>query len=173
MTSKAKSKFNLIDYDGINLFYNGSWTGLEVPGVEEGRELIGFLETLNEEQVEHWIRVQKFNNGGHKTFAVLKNNTKYSGQTTAYEHKHGDEWKETPFAGPECIRAVNLFDVQWSNCPVEVQDEVRKLWGDHELGNDRYIYKWDSNGEEAEDYPVIAEYLEMRGITDCLIHWWW
>ena len=100
----------------------------------------------------------------------MKNGTKYSGQTTDYSAKHGDAWKQNPGRGSDCIQAVNLFDVQWSNCPVEVEEEVRQLWSDHDLGNDRYIYKWDGDEDVLEQYPIIAEYLEMRGITSCLIH---
>jgi len=170
------SNFALIDYDGINLFHKGEWTGLEVPGIPEGRELIGFLDTLSEEQVAHYIRVEKHKKGGNKTFSVLKNNTRYSGETTAYEHKdsHGkDAWKTAETNGAECIEAHNIFEVQWSNCPVEVEDEVRKLWSDMGFGNDHYYYTWIDHEEHKEQYPVIAEFLESRGITKCLIHWWW
>ncbi len=84
-----------------------------------------------------------------------------------------DKWKETPNSGPDCIQAVNLFDVQWSNCPVEVEAEVKQIWRDAELGNDVYIYKWDGDDIDPESYPIVAAYLKSRGITKCLIHWWW
>jgi hypothetical protein len=98
---------------------------------------------------------------------------KYSGRTTCYEHKHGDSWKNTKGAGNNCIKQVTLFDVQWSNCPVEVEEEVKKLWADNELGNDRYIFQWVGEDHIEENYPIIAEYLKNRGITECIIHWWW
>lgn len=96
----------------------------------------------------------------------------YSGKTTCFEHKHND-WKNSKGAGPECIQTVTVFEVQWSNCPVEVQDEVRELWRDREYGNDHYYAKWDSDGELCDRYPIIAEYLKSKGVTNCLIHWWW
>lgn len=108
--------------------------------------------------------------------------TLYSGRTTAYEHKHGDAWKQSLHAGPDCIQQQTIFDVQWSNCPVEVEEEVKRLWLDMELHNNVCYYSWsgwikndeyDGPSEDAEAYPIIAEYLKTRGVTECLIHWWW
>lgn len=98
----------------------------------------------------------------------------YSGRTTAHAHKF-DNWEEKGKGiGKDCIQKCDFFDVQWSNCPVEVEAEVIRLWHDAELGNDKYFYKWDSDCEVAEEYPIIHEYLTSRGITGrCLIHWWW
>ena len=116
----------------------------------------------------------------------MKYNKKYTGKTTAYEHKFGEDWKESPGFGDECIEAMNVFEVQWSNCPDEVEKEVRQLWKDDDrLGNDAYYYSWDGENEDSGDgsdldemcdqqrYPVIAAYLKSRGIEKCLIHWWW
>ncbi len=106
----------------------------------------------------------------------------YSGRTTVWEHKFGDEWKNTPNAGKECIRPATLFDVQWSNCPIEVSDQVSELWVDKELRNDISVYFWNSYGEvdgkevlseDAEQYPVIHHYLTQRGIKECIIYYWW
>jgi hypothetical protein len=108
--------------------------------------------------------------------------TEYSGRTTCYEHKKGDGWKETPGAGNDCIQQVTVFEVQWSNCPVEVCEEVRELWKEYGYGNDHYYHWWDDseserdeNGvsEASECYPIIADYLRSRNVTKCLIHWWW
>ena len=77
---------------------------------------------------------------------------------------------------------MTVFDVQWSNCPVEVEEEVKRLWRDNELGNHRYFYSWNDSKEErdetgescdSEAYPIIAEYLRSRGVTQCWIRWWW
>lgn len=68
---------------------------------------------------------------------------KFSGQTTAYEHKHGDKWKASPGHGDECLKLVKFLDVQWSNCPVEIEDVVKQMWTRRELGNDNYILKTD------------------------------
>lgn len=95
----------------------------------------------------------------------------YSGKTTSYHHK----WNNTPNPPDvkDCIQKVTLFDVQWSNCPIEVETEVRKLWNNWELGNDYYYAEW-NHEEMKDDYPLIAEYLSLRGVSGkCLIHWWW
>lgn len=55
----VKDRLSLICYDGINLFYNGEWTGLELDTLDIGRATIDFLATLNDEQVEEWIRLEK------------------------------------------------------------------------------------------------------------------
>ncbi|MFA9261834.1 MAG: hypothetical protein ACEQSB_00540 [Undibacterium sp.] len=91
--------------------------------------------------------------------------TKYSGVTTQYRDNVG---KSEP---KDCIIQRTIFDVQWSNCPAEVEAEVARLWTDRSLGNDYYYTRW--NSEDAEKYPIIAEYLTSRGVSDCLIHWWW
>jgi len=168
-------RFSLVVYDGINLFRDGTWTKLEFKTVEEGQEVIGFLETLNDEQVDQWIRLQSYMNGSHMSFNRLKYNTSYSGQTTNHNTRtmKDGKWKETPNSGSECIQAVNFFDVQWSNCPIEVADEVRQLWRDVEYGNDAYFYDWEDADPDTENYPVIKKYLKSRGITECHIHWWW
>jgi len=182
--SEKKYKLKMIVYDGINFFKDGTWTLLEFPSVEEGRNIIGFLETLSNEQVDHWIRVQMYLKESNKTFNALKFNKTYSGQTTCYPHLRSevardDKWKDTPFAGASAIYATNIFEVQWSNCPVEVADEVKRLWKeDDRLGNDAYYYSWESDETDGEDsdinrYPIIAAYLKSQGITECLIHWWW
>jgi hypothetical protein len=124
--------------------------------------------------------------------------TEYSGRTTAYAHKR-DDWREhlgVPM--PSAISQVTVFNAQWTDCPVEVEAEIRKLWRNFELGNDHYYFNWcreevwgceatgemgeDEDGEEvevtidktlAELYPVIDEYLMSQGVEKCLIHWWW
>ena len=73
---------------------------------------------------------------------------------------------------PAISRNNIIFNAQWTDCPTEVEDEVRKLWRDMEYGNDHYYYSWDSE-EDGEDYPIIDEYLKSQDITKCLIHWWW
>jgi hypothetical protein len=36
-----------------------------------------------------------------------------------------------------------VFDVQWSDCPVEVEEEVRRLWRWQELGKNTAYFRWD------------------------------
>lgn len=111
----------------------------------------------------------------------------YSGRTTALAHKQ-DDWQSVVLEHPipPAISQVTVFNAQWTDCPVEVEDEVKKLWHWQEFGNDNYYYSWDTNseywGEEdidgssqtvGEAFPLIDEYLKSKGITKCLIHWWW
>lgn len=95
----------------------------------------------------------------------------YSGRTTAYSHKH-DGWQTRKCDGVKAIQQKTIFEVQWSDCPVEVEDEVRKLWIDAELGNDRYFYNWVRDDDEKK-YPIIGQYLRSKGVKDCWIRWWW
>lgn len=96
----------------------------------------------------------------------------YSGKTTTFGHKFGDGWKSSKGAGNPCIQTETIFEVQWTNCPVEVAEEVKKLWRDNEFGNDHYYASWNSE-EMSEDYPIITEFLKSQGVTKCLIHYWW
>ena len=102
--------------------------------------------------------------------------TQYSGRTTCYDHKRSN-WKSKGLnIGKECIRKINFFDVQWSNCPVEVEEEIKKMWTDWELGNDHYFIKWD--WEHDQEYPIVAEFLKSKGFKEedgeqIIIHWWW
>ena len=172
MSEETKYNLSMIVYDGINLFKDGEWTTLEFDSIEEGRHVIGFLETLSNEQIDHWIRVKTFLKESNRTFNALKYDKKYTGKTTAYEHKFNDDWKDSPGGGTDCIQAMNVFEVQWSNCPAEVETEVRKLWSNMSFGNDNYYYAWDP-ADDDDTYPVIAAYLKSRSIGKCLIHWWW
>ena len=68
------------------------------------------------------------------------------------------------------------FDVQWSDCPNLVKDEVRDIWRDHEFGNDNYIYKGTLDNEFFEYYPRIYMWLKHKGVVedeDFIVHWWW
>ena len=67
-----EKRFSLINYDGINLFFKGKWTTLEVPSVEEGRILIDYLETLSDADAEEWIADEKFKKLAPTTFKILK-----------------------------------------------------------------------------------------------------
>ena len=103
--------------------------------------------------------------------------TEYSGRTTCYQHKASNWEERAPKEhGKDCIRKVNWFDVQWSNCPVEVEEEVKKMWISWGLGNDHCIIKW--NWELQDEFPIVAEFLKSKGFIDgdneqIIIHWWW
>lgn len=70
------------------------------------------------------------------------------------------------------ISHPTVFTAQWTDTPDEVYQEVVKFWRDYEYGNDYYYVNW-SSLENGPDYPVIDAFLKERGITECLIHWWW
>lgn len=100
--------------------------------------------------------------------------TEFSGRTTQHSHKF-DGWQDHPITDTKSVAKVTVLDAQWSDCPVEVEAEVKKLWRDYELGNDRYIFKFDIE-EYAEDYPLITKWLRMNNVDDSetvWIHWWW
>lgn len=96
-----------------------------------------------------------------------------------------------------------FFDVQWSNCPEDVEQIVEDLWRYHELGNDNYIlkrsiqdlkyleeegfeaevWKWGETPEEKigwvtepKSIQPLIDYLSGFDIPedeDIIIHWWW
>lgn len=113
--------------------------------------------------------------------------TTYSGRTTSHLHK-GDDWASNDISGIR--KAVHVvtetrFDVQWSDCPVEVEEEVRRLWQELELKNgDRYEWERDAdiflypNGDPMpttlkEAFPIIDQYLMAQGVAECIVTWWW
>jgi hypothetical protein len=140
----------------------------------------------------------------------------YSGENTTCAHKWAkqsaeeegitkEEWlkNNTPADTKDCIQKVTFFDVQWSSCPVEVENVVKQLWRLYELGNDHYMLRrsindlielndqefevdhWDDKlwAEEKKGWrkvplkvDILIEYLRSRGIPDdeeIIIHWWW
>lgn len=112
--------------------------------------------------------------------------TQYSGRTSAHAHKF-DDWATKVINEPvDCIQMVQVFYVQWTNCPIEVYEEVQKLWkNDCDLRNGSYFAWardnefWDETMEDesdksmAEAYPLIDEYLMARGIEAIQINYWW
>lgn len=127
-----------------------------------------------------------------------KNITQFSGRTSAYLHKHIKwkdkdystmpkyltdgklDWNKVPHGEKSAIQATTIFEAQWSDCPVEVEEEVKQLWRDNELGNDTCYYNWNIENENESDgadgkikYPLIRAYLKSKKIKKCLIHWWW
>lgn len=65
----------------------------------------------------------------------------YSGRTTAYEHKHEEGWQANTFAGPNALRDVAVIEAQWSNMPIEVEQDVKDIWRYLDFGNDNYYWK--------------------------------
>ena len=76
----------------------------------------------------------------------------------------------------DSIRKVTFFDVQWSDCPDFVQQEVKQLWSDYSLGNDYYFYKASLDDKLFECYPRIYYWLKHKGVLEdeeVIVHWWW
>jgi hypothetical protein len=103
--------------------------------------------------------------------------TEYSGRVTA------DNCIGTQLAPRPALQTELVFQVQWTDCPVEVEEEVKRLWENEELGNDRFYFQWSRESEAVNEdgdekplhevYPIIDEFLVSKGVTTCLIHWWW
>lgn len=69
-----------------------------------------------------------------------------------------------------------VIDVQSDkDIPIELYEEVQKLWQDMEYGNDHYYFKWNKwFSEETEgEWPVIKKYLADHDIEECLLRYWW
>lgn len=74
------------------------------------------------------------------------------------------------------VSKIWFFDVQWSDCPTQVENEVRHLWSNLELGNDHYMYKGTLDEEFFDDYPNIYFWLKHNGVSEkesFIVHWWW
>lgn len=77
---------------------------------------------------------------------------------------------------PDSVTKRWFFDVQWSNCPQFVENEVRQMWRSRELGNDNYIYKTQLNNDLFAEYPNVYYWLKHSGVSEgekVIIHWWW
>lgn len=71
------------------------------------------------------------------------------------------------------LQQQTILEVTWTNCPSDVQEDVRELWADYEYGNDCYYHSWVPDPEITEKYPVLAKYLADNNVSSCLIHYWW
>lgn len=83
-------------------------------------------------------------------------------------------WSDQP---RNSVRKAWFFDVQWSDCPDFVEDEVRRMWYDWGLGNDNSFRMVKLGDEEDEvDYPIIMQWLRYKGVPEdeeVIVHWWW
>lgn len=103
----------------------------------------------------------------------------FSGRVTAYAHKNeanlpeGGDWKDVPYKAPSAIQTETIFRAQWSDCPVEVEEEIKKLWRWQELRNDNCYFRWKRDEEftvwakeNHRQLPAPTERLEEFGTTD-------
>jgi hypothetical protein len=94
---------------------------------------------------------------------------KWSGVTTAY---YSDAEPKKGF------RQIWVLDAQWSTCPVEVEEEVIKIWKTREYGNDYFIHETTIAQLLKSKYFAIVQYVREvnPSIPDdevFFIHWWW
>lgn len=76
---------------------------------------------------------------------------KYSGKTTGGEN-----------CTTKALRNQLVIDAQWSDLPVEVEEDIKKLWRVYELGNDHYVYIGCLNDfydirKRKDDDPIMCE----------------
>lgn len=101
----------------------------------------------------------------------------WSGKTSSFHHKHNNT-PNPPNSTNTALTKVWVLDAQWTNCPIEVEDEVKKIWSEsYDLGNDNYYLK-STLTDLIYSYPVIAQYvieqnLDIAEDDTILIHWWW
>jgi hypothetical protein len=96
-----------------------------------------------------------------------------------------------------------VLDAQWTDCPEDVENDVKKLWRFHDLGNDNYMLRlsirdleeinlednkveewfWGETTEEKKGWvevplkiDALISYLRNQNLPDAeeiIIHWWW
>lgn len=124
----------------------------------------------------------------YKDFYKLKDSQSiieegWSDKTSSYHHK----WNDTPnpIDVNPALKQVWVLDLQWSDCPEELQREAKYIWQSWSLGND-HCYKQftleDLKSDYSTDLPLINKYIseqiEIRNLDikekeQVLIHWWW
>lgn len=63
-----------------------------------------------------------------------------------------------------------VLSTTWTDCPTNVTEEIAHLWATLKIKDGCYYFAWTKDG--LTSYPVIAKFLEDRGVDDCLIHHW-
>jgi len=58
--------------------------------------------------------------------------------------------------------------------PVEVQEDIRCLWADQELGNYTSYYLFEVDDEwRDETYNHLNQFLKDHNKKEVLVHFWW
>lgn len=74
------------------------------------------------------------------------------------------------------VQKIWYFDVQWSDCPRDVEAEIKHIWRERGLGNDDYMYKAKLDDHLFKHYPRVYLWLKHKGVVEgepVVIHWWW
>ena len=124
----------------------------------------------------------------YKDFYKLKDSQSiieegWSDKTSSYHHK----WNDTP--NPKdvkpALKQVWVLDLQWSDCPEELEREAKYIWQSWSLGNDHCYKEFtleDLKSDYSTDLPLINKYiseqiefrnLDIKEKEQILIHWWW
>jgi hypothetical protein len=80
------------------------------------------------------------------------------------------------------LKKVWFLDPISTDCPIEIENIIRNLWGMFEFGNDNYFYstsisdleEWDLEMED--EINLLISYLKENGIQSnetVLLHYWW
>lgn len=68
----------------------------------------------------------------------------YSGRTSSHSHKF-DGWESKKADGGPAVRTATVIEAQWSTMPIEVYEDVQRLWRYLDLGNDNYYWSFNMN----------------------------
>lgn len=135
-----------------------------VDNIKDWKENIHFLEELRDHPLikDDYATLESARE-------AFKKELETSNETTASRCKADIKVKPS-------VSKINFFDVQWSECPTFIEDEVRQMWRDCELGNDNYIYKAVFDDKLFKRYPRVYLWLEKNNVKigeRVIIHWWW
>lgn len=152
---------------------------------EETGKFVTLQEFLKE---SNKIHTNETINSVYKDFYKLKDSQSiieegWSNKTSSYHHK----WNDTP--NPKdvepALKQVWVLDLQWSDCPKELEREAKYMWESWNLGNN-HCYKdftlKELKSAYSTDLPLIIKYIseqiEIRNLDikekdQILIHWWW
>ena len=89
----------------------------------------------------------------------------YSGKTASVHHK----WHDTPNPEdtPKGFSKIYILDAQWSDCPDEVVQEVRKYWKYYGFEDTIRIVKKNLQWFKKDGkYPYIVDYVSSFGIDE-------
>lgn len=121
----------------------------------------------------------------------------FSGKTSSCHHKRNDT--PNPVGVTKGLREVKWLDAQWSDCPIEVENAVKRMWRWFELGNDDCFFRislkdiksyLEEDIEEVDQridgewvkVPLnplpIAQYIlsvypDIDEDEQVYVHWWW
>lgn len=108
---------------------------------------------------------------------VIENPVTWSGKTSSFHHK----WHDTPNPPGEKkgFRKVWLLDAQWTDCPIEVMEQVSDMWHDDDrLHNDVCVISADLSFLLENERFIVAQYVleqcpDIQEDELILIHYWW